>query len=236
MKRLFWLSISLLVSLVGCHKEIVNVSTPETVPQTDKAEITYETEFLTDYVINGRDREKGRPSDIEWAIYDVLGASSPKVLDAKFEEIQQRLHALVGSHPPGKMNHVVQRVYLKYLREVYLPNQSAESISKIVEILAELMPTGPMDLDVIADAYYAVRDNLSDEVKNQYFAVIMDLYQTDKAYLFEEAERVKTVYDSTTVAEEKGFALMRINQLKRRSEALAYVDDKYALGRVTNRK
>ncbi len=215
----------------SCSKEVVSTEADEaTALQKGFVEASFQQDFLTDYVINGKHRVKGRPSDAEWALYDLIGTSDPKVLDNQYQQVRRNLHQLLDRHPDKSMDHVVQRVYLKYLREVYLPHSNKAHRLRIVEILDELMKTEPMDLDVIADAYFEVEDLLAPDQRQAYFRQMLQLYRSDRDYIFQEAKRMKKVYDGSDAADERAFALMSIKQLERRSDALKYVDEKFALG------
>ena len=230
MKTISQIVLLITVCLSGCNKDVVSTNAhTETSEQRGFEEVTFQQDFLTDYVINGKHRVQGRPSETEWKIYDMIGPSDPKVLSDRFDEVNSLLKNIVDNSAAHSVDHVIQRVYLKYLREVYLIDSTTSGKSRVVDILRELMPTNPVDLDVVADAYFKIEDLLTEEERSLYYQQIVNIYNSDRAYIPVQAERIKSIYNTIEDANERAFALMSAKQLERRSKSLSYVDKKYGL-------
>ena len=220
--------ISLILFLTACYpKEIFVI--PEGDEQSDSKRLAValsKKNFLTDFPVYSaagirinakdyfRDIQNAHSQDVE-----LLKASYPKAKELLFD---------LSSPLNGEKskNVLIQSIALPYMRNLFLTQNTEENNKELAELLQLIMPTDPVDIDVLADAFVTAREHLPQALQNDYRSYLNKLYEQQKKEAVTGLSKAKKRLHKAETDDEKYGAIMTGKRFERMAESLAYVNKK----------
>ena len=106
------------------------------------------------------------PSDVEVRLLRIGGGANKAEMQAQYPMVKRQIQEWLSENQNGQYASTIQDVSLRYLRLVFLEENSTSSNQEIEFLLEILMDLKAEDLDVLADAYHQVKSNLSATTQN----------------------------------------------------------------------
>lgn len=122
----------------------------------------------------------------------------------------------------GPYNGTVQTIALRYLRWIFIEEVTEDAMNETSYLLDILVESEAVDLDVMADAYFKVKDYLSKEKNSRYYNYILLRYENDKDFIESNYLTYENIYTSTKDLSERINALFMGKLLERKSKAMLY--------------
>jgi len=183
------------------------------------------TPFTEDFRTNNPLRKKGQPpSDLTFK-YKGINHLSYDDFKTLYPEVKEDFLDLKTS---GKLNfeaHGIQDIGLRILRGQLLEIDSEFAIEESKFLMDLLIETKAVDLDVLADGFIKIKNNITEQKRQLYLNYLKKLYNEDKSYIESNWEDVRHKYLNAKDPKKKRLYLMNGKGLEQRGKALNYAKE-----------
>jgi hypothetical protein len=178
-------------------------------------------DFKHDYPVVTAGRAPMNAAHISFA--QLIAPLDTQVMAARWPEVKKRMEAFWRDKEEGHSTSLLQHAALRYLREYFLLKNDQASLNETAFLLTILMDTGGVDLDVMADAFVAVRSRLVDSQAEAYERKLRELHDHDYADVQENWQNLYDMYLNADTEAERSKYLLRGRNMERRSKSCSYV-------------
>lgn len=187
-------------------------------------EIDYKKDFL---IANVPDAIlAANPSDLEVRLLRIGGNSDRAEMHAQYPMVKEQLQKWLSENSDHQYTSTIQDVSLRYLRLLFLTENTTESNQEVEFLLAVLVDLKAEDLDVLADAYHQIKANLNDSKRIRYYDYLKTVYQKNLTLIRDKAPEYKAAYEKASdhPADRLKY-LMYGKDLERRSKSCFHAND-----------
>lgn len=191
---------------------------------------SYNKDYLTDFVVSssgGRINGKDYFRPIQNSRQENADQLSETYTDAKAILVSLS----DASNSEESKDGLIQIIALPYMRNLLLAQNTEESKQELAELLTLLMPTNPIDLDVLVDAYVASKNYLTQDQQTDYLRYFSALYSAQTEEIKSGFPEAKERFENAQTNDEKYGAIISGKRLERMSKSLAYSNKKLNLNR-----
>jgi hypothetical protein len=190
-------------------------------PSASIVDVMMELDFKHDYLCLPYKR---LPYNAEQISFSKLFAPlDTLVMGKRYAEVKRRMADLLLDNEDGNNSPLVQRAALRYLREYFLLKTDEASLTETEYLLAILIETDGQDLDVMADAFAAVRERLPEARQEAYERQLRVLHDYHFSYVMDNWQRMRDLYLTAEDETEKVKYLFAGRDMERRSKSCSYV-------------
>jgi len=225
MKNFYYLSLFLFGVFVSCGEEIHsddNSSIHTKEQQTKMEAFMRGEEAIVDFKNHfsiSRSARTASNRDRDKSVLELIQSASANRAEIikKYPTIKMQILLLSDQNVSDKNSWVIQNVGLRYLRNLFLDKGSGGALDDQLEtkfLLDLLIEHKSIDLDVLADAYLMVKDQLDESERSFIFNYIKELHDKDYRYIISKQEKF-----SSETQDEKNKKSSSGKLLERRSEA-----------------
>jgi len=177
--------------------------------------------FLTDFLVNGTNRNSGQMSlDIHKIVSSTSSASKEELLQME-SEMLETIRFIAIEAPDPSLDWLAQYVGLRYLRYAYLLDDSDENRAKTIELFYHLVNVEARDLDVLVDAFLKIEAHLPSSKRKEYINFLRSAYSTEVRLVDEGVRKFETLLASKTDSQST-FFIMEGKRLENRSLSYQY--------------
>jgi hypothetical protein len=164
---------------------------------------------------------KLKPSNLEIEHIQISSHRDPIFLQNNYPKIRKQLLKWIADNDDGKYSRTIQSISLRYMRYLFIPDDSDRSIVELQFLMDLIMKTNPIDLDVLVDAYLKIKDTLEKETDEMYMHHIHSVFAKYSVGIKSQSEKLEAEFRSST-EHERAIALMKGKQLERISKSCSY--------------
>jgi hypothetical protein len=177
--------------------------------------------FKHDYPLVSSGRTLMNAEQISFA--QLIAPLDTQVMADRWPEVKKRMEAFWRNKEKGHGTSLLQHAALRYLREYFLLKNDEASLNETAFLLAVLMDTEGIDLDVMADAFVTIRHRLADSQAETYERQLRELHDRDYTYVQENWQMLYDQYLNADTEAERSKYLLRGRNMERRSKSCNYV-------------
>ena len=126
-------------------------------------------------------------------------------------------------------NDLIQIIALPYMRNLFLSADIESNNRELAELLTIVMPTNPIDLDVLVDAFIASRDYLTVDQQAEYNSYFSTTYYRQNEEVKAAFPVAKERFENASTNDEKYSAIIVGKKIERISKSLAYSKEKLGI-------
>lgn len=166
------------------------------------------------------------PSDLEVRLLRIGGRANKEEMQAQYAMIKAQLQEWLSENPNDQYASTIQDLSLRYLRVLFLEENSTNSNQEIEFLLEILIDLQAEDLDVLADAYHRIKSNLSATSQRDWYNYINTVYTKNINLINDKALEYKEAYENAKTNPTERFKyLMYGKDLERRSKSCFHAND-----------
>jgi len=182
-----------------------------------------EVDYTMDFPATSGALDKNlKPSNLEIEYIQVSSHRDPIFLQNKYSKVKRQLVKWLEDNSDGKYSRTIQSISLRYMRYLFIPDDSKSSLVELQFLMDLIMKTNPIDLDVLADAYLKIKDNLDKNTDEMYMHHLNSVYTRYSSEIKSQSEELEREFRSST-GRERAITLMKGKQLERISKSCSYV-------------
>jgi len=202
-----YLPIYLVLILFSCSKEIKITNSDDQNVKLDKMskfmkaslEIDYKTDFKVTKLADDIP-PRVTPSSMELTL--IKKASADKVsMKNEYSNVKAMLVEFMQLNDDDRYTWAIQTTSLKYLRRLFLDDDSIDALKESEFLLDLLVNTKSIDLDILGEAYDQCKINLDSEKKSEYYSYIKSLHDNELQYVRDNALKFKDLYEASNGAD-----------------------------------
>ncbi len=125
-------------------------------------------------------------------------SSNSAIMSQRYPEVKSTILSWVNQNENDRYTWAIQNTSLKYLRRLFLIENQPSSVSEVSFLLKVLIETKSIDLDVLADAFYNCKADLSSTEKDRYFSYIKNLHDDEIKFMTTNFSKFKEKYENST--------------------------------------
>ncbi len=187
-------------------------------------EIDYKEDFLIANIPD--DLLNAKPNDLEVRLLRIGGRANKTEMLEQYSRVKAQITEWLSKDSNNQYTSTIQDVSLRYLRHLFLEENSTASRQEIEFLLETLLDLQAEDLDVLADAFHKIKPNLSVSKKTEWYNYLKVVYEKNLALINDKALEYKTAYENAKDNPTDRFKyLMYGKDLERRSKSCFHANE-----------
>lgn len=191
-------------------------------------EPSLKTNYKEDFLIANipDDLLNAKPNNLEVSLLRIGGTRNKVEMQEQYGMVKAQLQQWLTDNSNKQYSSTIQYVSLRYLRLVFLEENSVVSNQEIEFLLETLIDLRAEDLDVLADAYHKIKPNLNDSKRKNWFNYLKTVYDKNFKLINDKALEYKEAYENAKDNPTDRFKyLMYGKDLERRSKSCFHAND-----------
>ncbi len=188
--------------------------------------------YTEDFPVSRRNpkRVDRKPTTEEIKLILIASKRDINYLRDQYPHIRRQLIIWSEKNKAGEYTMLMQSIILRYLRNLFLKDDGIDAVEEIKFLMDIIIPTEPVDLDVIADAFDRIRAELPAGKINSYTHYIVSIYMDQSNQIKSKTKELQEKFALAGENEaDKHLAIMEGKYIERLSKSCQHTKEKLNL-------
>ncbi len=142
------------------------------------------------------DLRKAKPNELEVRFLRIAATADKIEMQKQYGMVKTQLQEWLSENSNEQYSSTIQFVSLRYLRRLFLEENSAASKKETKFLLEILLDLKAEDLDVLADAYHKVKSDLDGAQQRDWFNYLKTVYDKNIQLINNKGPEYKAAYEN----------------------------------------